>query len=47
MRETSILFAAGIAAFVLKERFGPVKTLASLAVVAGIGLMHWPQRLGG
>jgi drug/metabolite transporter (DMT)-like permease len=36
LRETSILFAMGLAALVLKERFGLVRSLAAAAIAAGV-----------
>lgn len=35
LRETSILFGMGLAALVLKERFGPVRHAAAVTIVAG------------
>lgn len=43
LRETSILFAAAIAALHLREPFGMQRAAATAAVVVGIALMHWPQ----
>jgi drug/metabolite transporter (DMT)-like permease len=40
LRETSVLFAAIIGAFLLKESFGPRRIAAAAAIVAGIVLMQ-------
>jgi drug/metabolite transporter (DMT)-like permease len=40
LRETSILFALLIAAFLLKERVGPLRWTAAALIVAGIVLMR-------
>lgn len=39
LRETSVLFAALLSVIVLRERFGPVRALATLCVACGIGLL--------
>jgi drug/metabolite transporter (DMT)-like permease len=38
VRETSVLFATAIAAFVLKERFGPARWVAAAVIVTGLAL---------
>ena len=43
VRETSVLFATGLGAVALGERFGPVRWLAAVLVVAGLMLVE----LGG
>jgi len=40
LRETSVIFAAFIGAFVLKERVGVLRILAAILVASGIVLMH-------
>ena len=40
LRETSVLFATIIAAFVLKERLGPARWIAAAAIVAGAMLLR-------
>ena len=40
LRETSVLFAALIGTFVLKEGFGPVRLAAALAIAAGIAVLQ-------
>lgn len=40
MRETSVLFGTIIAAFVLKESFGPLRWAAALAIVGGLLLIR-------
>jgi drug/metabolite transporter (DMT)-like permease len=39
VRETSILFAVGLAAIVLRERVGPLRALGTVLVVAGVALV--------
>lgn len=39
LRETSVLFAALIGAVVLRERAGPLRYTAAMAVTAGIGVI--------
>lgn len=43
VRETSVLFAAGLGALALKERFGALRWVAAVLVVAGLALVE----LGG
>ncbi len=40
MRETSVLFAAIIAAFVLRERFGPARWISAVVILAGLAAMR-------
>ena len=40
MRETSVILAALIGTFVLKERFGGRRIMASVVVVAGVALLY-------
>ena len=40
LRETSVLFAAGIGALLLKERFGPVKWASAALILAGLVLLR-------
>ena len=40
IRETSVLFATALAAWLLRERVGPVEWAAALVAVAGIGLIR-------
>ena len=40
LRETSVLFAAAIAAFVLKERFGLTRWIAAGVIAAGLATMR-------
>ena len=40
LRETSMLFAVAIGAITLKERFGRIRWIAAIAIVAGVVLMH-------
>lgn len=40
LRETSVIFALILAATILKERFGPVRIAATLAVMLGAALIH-------
>jgi drug/metabolite transporter (DMT)-like permease len=40
LRETSVVFAALLSAFLLKEAFGPGRLLAAAAVAAGVALLH-------
>jgi drug/metabolite transporter (DMT)-like permease len=40
LRETSVLFSAAIATFLLKERFIPARGLAAMAILAGILLIR-------
>ena len=40
LRETSVLFAAAIAVFVLKEPLKPVRIAAAVMIVAGLGLLR-------
>lgn len=40
LRETSVLFATMIAAFVLKEQLGPARWIAASAIVAGIVMLR-------
>lgn len=41
LRETSVLFGTLIATFFLKERFGPSRVLATLAILAGLLCIRW------
>lgn len=41
LRETSVLLAAAIGAVVFRERFGPRRILATVAVTIGIVLTQW------
>ncbi len=40
LRETSVLFSAAIATFLLKERFMPARGIAAMAILAGILLIR-------
>jgi drug/metabolite transporter (DMT)-like permease len=39
LRETSVIFGAAIAAIFLGERFGPIRYVAALLVMAGAAAM--------
>ncbi len=39
VRETSVLFAVGLGALVLKERVGPARVAGAALVVAGVALV--------
>lgn len=39
LRETSVIFAALIATFMLKEKFGPARTVAAIVVALGVYLL--------
>ncbi len=41
LRETSVLFSAVIATFVLKERVRPIRGAAALLIVGGVLLIRW------
>jgi drug/metabolite transporter (DMT)-like permease len=40
LRETSIIFALLLGVFVLKERLDPMKVLATMATLLGVGLLR-------
>jgi drug/metabolite transporter (DMT)-like permease len=40
LRETSVLFAVVLGAFTLKEKFGPIRWVAAITIVAGVASMH-------
>ena len=40
LRESSVVFAALLGCFLLKESFGPGRLLAALSVAAGVALLH-------
>jgi drug/metabolite transporter (DMT)-like permease len=40
LRETSIVFALLLGVFVLKERLDPMKMLATLCTMLGVGLLR-------